>query len=485
MGGTHRTHRTRRTHRTHRTREGGAHEGSFEEQVRRNAGSRMKTSLGRKRGRRTPLAVLLLCAATGCGGESERTNYNVILISIDTLRADHVGSYGYHRQTTPSIDQFASGSVLFTEAVAPAPQTLPSHASIFTSLIPSHHGGLANFRFKLSEEAVTMAEILKDHGYATVSFNDGGVMSASFGFSQGFDLYESTPHKSEFSTRVAPAKEWLSRHQDRPFFLFLHSYEVHLPLAPGAAYLELFDSGYAGPLPGHLGGKVLRDIRDGKIEITEAELEHIIDLYDATIRSMDAAFQDLIGFLREADLLDNSLIVFTSDHGEEYGERGRIAVHGPTLFDEVLLVPLIIRFPEGLFASTVVDSQVRSIDILPTVLDVLGIEAPTRFDGTSLVDLVRSGTDQHLPALSEARSGTLASLRDGSWKVIRGERTVKLFDLRNDPSETSDLASDDPAERDRLQALLEQILGSQRRVSTPHEPDDEAVEQLKALGYVD
>ena len=464
---------------------GGTHDKFLARPIRRSTGSRMKTKLRQRRARRTPLAVLLLCAAAGCGGESERPDYNVILVSIDTLRADHVGAYGYQRQTTPYVDEFASGSVLFTEAVAPAPQTLPSHASIFTSLIPSHHGGLANFRFKLSEDAVTMAEILKDHGYATVSFNDGGVMSESFGFSQGFDLYDSTPRKSEFSTRVAPAKEWLSRHRDRPFFLFLHSYEVHLPLAPGAAYLELFDSGYSGPLPDYLGGKVLRGIRDGDIEITEAELEHIIDLYDATIRSMDAAFQDLIVFLFEADLLENSLIVFTSDHGEEYGERGRIAVHGPTLFDEVLLVPLIIRFPEGLFASTVVDAQVRSIDILPTVLDVLGIEAPIRFDGTSLVDLVRSGTDRHLPALSEARSGTLASLRDGSWKVIRGERTVKLFDLQNDPSETSDLSSDNPAEGERLRALLEHILESQRRVSTPHEPDDEAVKQLKALGYVE
>jgi len=445
----------------------------------------MKAYLRHRREGLAFLALSLFLVAVGCGGGDENPRYNVILISIDTLRADHVGAYGYQRETTPNVDEFASRAVLFSEAVAPAPQTLPSHASIFTSLIPSHHGGLANFRFKLSEDAVTMAEILQDHGYATISFNDGGVMSESFGFAQGFDLYDSTPRKSEFSTRVTPAKEWLSQHQDRPFFLFLHTYEVHLPLAPGDSYLELFDSGYAGPLPDYLGGKALRGIRDGDIEINEAELEHIIDLYDATIRSMDDAFQDLIGFLRESGLYDDSLIIFTSDHGEEYGERGRIAVHGPTLFDEVLLVPLIIKFPGDLFASTVVDSQVRSIDILPTVLDVLRIKAPTRFDGTSLMDLVGGGTDRHLPALSEARSGTLASLRDGAWKVIRGKRTAQLFDLQNDPAEARDLASDNPEQEDRLQALLEQILASQRRVSTPHEPDDEAIEKLKALGYVE
>jgi arylsulfatase A-like enzyme len=428
--------------------------------------------------------VLLACAAAGCGGRGGDSRPNVILISIDTLRADHLGCYGYPRETTPHVDAFASGAVLFAETVAPSPQTLPSHASIFTSLVPSHHGALANNRFKLGDDAITMAEILKEHGYATVSFNDGGLMSESFGFSQGFDLYESTTRKSAFSTRVAPAKKWLSEHGDNPFFLFLHTYEVHVPLAPDKAFLDIFDAGYAGPLPDSFRGKVLHGVRDGDIEITPADLDHIINLYDATIRSMDDAFQDLIGFLRDQDLYDNSIIIFTSDHGEEYGERGRIAMHGPTLYDEVLLVPLIIKFPEDRYASTVVDSQVRSIDILPTVLEVLGIDAPASSDGMSLLDFARGETSRDLPALSEKRLGTLMALRDGSWKVIRAKREVELFDLETDPSEKKDLADENPEIGDRLQVILDEILDSHPSVSTPHAPDEKAIEQLRALGYI-
>jgi arylsulfatase A-like enzyme len=420
-----------------------------------------------------------------CSACSDRGPVNIVLISIDTLRADHVGVYGYHRDTTPNIDRFAREAVIFADPVAPAPQTLASHASLFTSLLPSHHGALGNFRFKLADDAVTMAEILADNGYATVSFNDGGLLDEDFGCGQGFELYDSTRKKSPFAGRVAPAKEWLAQEPAEPFFLFLHTYEVHLPLTPEPQYLELFESDYDGPLPGHFGGTVLRRFRDGEIETDRANVDHIVALYDAAIRSMDDSFQDLIDSLRGRGLYDRSLIILTSDHGEEYGERGRIAVHGPTLYDEVIRVPLIIKFPHDRFASTVVEQQVRLIDILPTMLELIEVEPLPHFEGTSLVGLIDGSQEGDLPAVSETRTGKLASLRDRSWKLIKGNRKGMLFDVEHDPAEFNDVAQDNPGQVESLVATLDAIRSARPERSTPHDPDAESIEQLRALGYVE
>jgi arylsulfatase A-like enzyme len=407
------------------------------------------------------------------------------LISIDTLRADHLGVYGYHRDTTPNIDRFARGAVLFADPVAPAPQTLASHASIFTSLLPSHHGALGNFKFKLADDAVTMAEILADNGYATVSFNDGGLLDADFGCGQGFSLYDSTSKKSPFAGRVAPARKWLARKLEEPFFLFLHSYEVHTPLKPEPRYLSLFETDYEGPLPGHFGGVVLRRFRDGEFEADQANLDHIVALYDATIRSMDDSFQELIEALEERGLYDRAMIILTSDHGEEYGERGRVAVHGPTLYDEVIRVPLIIKFPHDRYASTVVEQQVRLIDILPTMLELIEVEPLPHFEGTSLVSLIHGRQDGDLPAVSETRTGKLASLRDGSWKLVKGNRKKTLFDIEHDPAETFEVAEDNSERVERLETTLDELRAARPSRSTPHDPDAESVEQLRALGYVE
>lgn len=431
------------------------------------------------------VAAAVIAASLGCGTGYRCGDCNVILISIDTLRADHLGIYGYSRDTSPNIDRFAHGAVFFADPIAQASSTIPSHGSIFTSLHPSHHGALYNKGFILSDDSLTIAEILSENGYTTVSFNDGGLMSADFGFGQGFDVYDSTEYKSDFETRVAPAKTWLADDREQPFFLFLHSYEVHLPLDPDRRYVDLFESGYGGTLPDHLSEKVLRQIRGSDIKITDDDLDHIVALYDATIRSMDAAFEDLIGFLKDNDLYDTSLIIFTSDHGEEYGERGRIAVHGPTLHDEVIRVPLIVKMPYDRFAGTVVEQHVGSIDIVPTILDVLGIEAPSHFEGASLMHLVRGIESKARPILSETLKGKLASLRDGSWKLHRGSRASRLFDLATDPSESTDVAADHEETVDRMLAEIEKIQSSRPSKRTAREPDERKRERLRALGYID
>jgi arylsulfatase A-like enzyme len=421
----------------------------------------------------------------GCSVEPGFDGSNIILISIDTLRADHVGVYGYERDTTPNIDRFARESVIFMETAATAPKTLPSHASIFTSLLPSHHGGLSNRGFRLSDDAVTMAEILRDKGYRTVSFNDGGLMAEAFGFSQGFEIYESTEQKSRFETRVEPAKEWIAAHRDSRFFLFLHTYEVHLPLKPPRKYFEMFRRADRRHYPEDLVFTKHRLNREEKAAANVPVVEHVIDLYDATIRSMDASFQDLVDFLSAMDLLDDTLIVFTSDHGEEFGERGKIAAHGSTLYDEVIRVPLIIRFPGGTYGSTIVDGQVSSLDILPTVLDVVGIEPLDFFEGHSLRDLVRGRASTINVAFSETGNGKFATARDGRWKMLQRPRVGWLFDLVEDPGETQNVA---PKNRDvflQLQRQLAAALGSRPLRSSPFEPDEETTEQLRALGYIE
>ncbi len=430
------------------------------------------------------LVAAMICQ--GCGDAVERDWTNVILISIDTLRADHLGVYGYHRDTSPAIDSFARDAVVFRDAIAQAPRTLPSHAAIFTSLLPSHNGALGNYGYKLSDDELTMAEILAGQGFTTVAFTDGGLMSATYGLAQGFEHFHSAQERGRFETRVAPALEWISEHQDEPFFLFLHTYEVHLPLEPAPEYLNLFETEYSGPLPDVIPGDLCWRINQGEVEISDEDLDHLIALYDGAIRSMDDSFKDLIQFLKAFDLYDSSLIVFTSDHGEEYGERGRVAHHGSTLFDEALRVPLIIKLPKRLAdGSLVIDTQVRSLDILPTIMDVVGIPALDHFEGTSLMGSALGGQQEPLPAVSQIVGGRQVSLRDGSWKLIRKRSGTRLYDLRIDPSESVNVKRRHKRAVRRLDSRLDRMLGARPAKETPFEPSDEEIEELRALGYVD
>jgi arylsulfatase A-like enzyme len=429
--------------------------------------------------------VVWLLVGAGCRAGTRFPGCNIVLISIDTLRADHVGVYGYPRDTTPNIDRFARECVVFDEAAANAPKTLPSHASIFTSLLPSHHGVLSNRGYRVPDDAVMMAEILRDQGYRTISFNDGGLVAAEFGFSQGFELYDSTPRKSRFSTRVEPAMEWIAANRESRFFLFLHTYEVHLPLEPPKVYFDLFSRDDTRRLPGDLAFDAKKRNKLKKAGFAESDVEHAIDLYDATIRSMDASFQDLVDFLSTMELLDNTLVIFTSDHGEEYGERGRLAAHGSTLYDEVIRVPLIIRFPGGRFGSRHVDRQVSGIDILPTVLDIAGIEPLEVFEGRSLTDLIRGRRSKTNIAFSETGSGKLAAARDGTWKLLHSIRGDMLFQLLDDPDETHNVAAGNPETLRRLQQNLDEALGARPMRSHRFDHDEATIERLRALGYVD
>jgi len=425
----------------------------------------------------------------------------VILVSIDTLRADHVGAYGYPKPTTPRIDEFARDAVIFRTCVAPATSTLASHGSIFTSLLPIHHGASTGFRTgiptRLSATSKPLAEVLKRNGYHTASFNGGVQLDAAYGVDRGFDVYVSaremkadaallTGPETRTIAAVNDSLRWIDR-EERPFFLFVHSYEIHHPYTPDAESLRSFETSYSGSLPNAISAKQLMDMQRGTQPLSPADLAHIVNLYDAELRSADAAFGALIDGLKQRDLYDGSLIVFTSDHGEEFGEHGVTGWHSHALYDEQLLVPLIVKFPAGWRAGEVVDLQVRSIDIAPTLLATLGVEAPPSYRGTDLRPFLSGDEGRDLPAVSQLDWGPKNeswSVRSQGFKLYRGKQA--LYDLTEDAGETRNVASEHPEQTTLLRRLGVELL-RERPIPEPEpaNPSDQNLEALRTLGYIE
>jgi len=427
---------------------------------------------------------------------------NVILISIDTLRADHLGCYGYPQNTTPNIDEFSKDSVLFKETIAQAPSTTPSHASIFTSSIPSHHGAFFSMRKPIPQDLVTMAEILRENGYKTISFNGGAQIAAEFGFDQGFDTYDSWQVKKnqpsitlidkvDFTIeKVDSAIDWIRTHPNEKFFLFLHTYEVHHPYTPKKEYLDLFEKHYSGDLPAHISGRLLEKINKGNLEISKEDEQHIVNTYDAEIYSMDIAFGTLVDFLKKEDLYDSIVVIFTSDHGEEFREHGWTGWHSHTLYDELLKVPLMVKFENSKYGGTVIEEQVRSIDILPTLLDILNIASLECFEGTSLVKRFNSTNRKELLAVSEQDTVGQrhpATIRTKRWKLYDRLNDVRLFNLKSDPLEQKDVRKGNKGVCNKLQDELSYWLSRKQSVVEAGEADldEETLKRLKSLGYID
>jgi arylsulfatase A-like enzyme len=422
------------------------------------------------------------------GGGYACGDCNVILISIDTLRQDHVGAYGYERDTTPNVDEFAADSIRFDTAIAHAPSTLPSHASIFTSMIPEHHRAFHSKDQPLPDEAVTMAELFALAGFRTAAFTAGAQMSEKYGLDQGFDIYDSyksdMTHRSRFSDIVDKATGFLDDYGDEQFFLLLHTYEVHTPYTPRPEYLEMFDPDYEGSLGDEIDVPFLRSVFQNpvRLRLSDADREHIIAAYDGEIRNMDDAFGDLIAMLKERDLYDNTLIVFTSDHGEEFGERGRVGWHSWTLYEELLRVPLLIKMPAGRFAGRAVTDIARGIDLLPTMLDVAAIETESPFEGHSLMGRVAGRDSDVVFTVSQRDHIEMpTSIRTARWKFYDDA----LYDLAADPGERFDVSEHYPWVRASLEVNLA-LIRSRRALADADrlELDDEMRDQLRALGYI-
>ena len=409
---------------------------------------------------------------------------NVVLISIDTLRSDRLSLYGHSRITSPHLDAWADGAVVFERTVAPSPWTLPSHISLFTGVNAHRHG--LNFNTPAPSELVTLAEMMRAAGYATLAVTGGGFVHPQYGFAQGFDCYRSFSAKmgaeEELAVGIEGALDLVDRYRDRPFLLFFHTYEVHSPFRPRMPYFKQFTGRSEGPLVGARQGSetaengfldnqhrmtVLREGKPARL-LSSDEVDLAFDLYDAGIAYTDAALGRLLARLGELGLDRRTIVVVTSDHGEMFGEHGLF--NHMCLYDENLLVPLVISDPTGRGAGTRISEQVRSIDILPTLLELTGVERPPGIDGVSLVPLM----DGHvLPpdaglAWSYAPSSNFGlSVRDRNrFKLITRNDPWRypgppqqLFELGADPEEAQPVTGSVP-DSERLSQLTGRVLAN-------------------------
>jgi arylsulfatase A-like enzyme len=436
---------------------------------------------------------------------------NILLISIDTLRADHLGCYGYARATSPTIDALAARGVLFEQAYSHSPKTAMSHMSIFTGLLPEAHGveqWNPDGSPRLSDDIPTLATLLKPYGYATFAQTGGGHVRAEIGFDQGMDRYE---HGEEVVGIFGKLGEAIAAHvvatPERPFFAFGHTYEVHDPYVPRVPYRTLFtDPGYEGRIVSSYedlsaaAGKEWQSQHDYYWKQVDAndprDVQHLRDLFDGSIRLTDDTLGKLIDGLRIAGVLDQTLIIVLSDHGEEFLEHGMF-LH-EQVYQELLHVPLIMVFPATAGGAALQGRRdgavVRLIDVLPTVLDYLGIPIPPHVQGTSLLPLLRGGVAPPAVVASSWREGGWDALRVDGDKFLRlrvdGQATRReLYSLTEDPREQRDVAASEERLASQLEARMD-ALAATGRTYLAHQrqgrevvPDAETLERLRALGY--
>jgi arylsulfatase A-like enzyme len=429
--------------------------------------------------------LLLALAATAACSDPQPPVTGAILISIDTLRYDHLDCYGYERNTSPNLDKLCDDAAVFDQAISQAPSTLPSHASMLTSLIPQHHGASFAEHGALPKEVETLAELFRAHGFRTASFNDGGQVAGIWGLGQGFQIYHSN-EPGHFQTEVDQGLAWLdSLPAGARFFLFLHTYEVHHPYTPSPKDLARFGGDqYHGWLGHDVSIPELVTINEGRRLALPRDVKFIEEAYDAEIYSMDRALGHLLKALGHKHLLDRTALVFTSDHGEEFGEHGKYGWHGHTLYDELLRVPLVLTLPGHRWAGERIRRQVRLIDVAPTLADAAGLPIPRSWEGVSLLRILRGEEIEPLLAVSKLDTDedeNIASIRTGRWKLYDG----RLLDLRNDPREqTANVAWKHPKLVKELQARLDELTkGGPQGEASDVDLDEKTVERLKALGY--
>jgi arylsulfatase A-like enzyme len=444
------------------------------------------------------LALAALWCA-GCGSHETQAPRprNLILISLDTLRADHLGCYGYPEETSPHIDELARQGVLFEQASAPSPWTLPSHASMLTGLYPRSHG-VNGWQRAIPKELYTLPEILGEHGFATGGVvNAGVILTSKRGFDLGFESYEvlrpatSVPAGAARSV-IVRAMEWLRANKGEPFFLFVHFYDLHADYKSLPDYGELFPSDYEGPADGTQ--KQLTRYATGHIEgWGEEEARHLARLYDAGVRQLDDRLGRLFEYLKSEGVWEETLIVLTSDHGEEFLDHGSVD-HGRTLYEEQLHVPLVLVGP-GVPRGLRVAGNVSLIDIVPSALSMLGLPVPEDLEG---VDLSRAWREAgawpvERPMFAEADRWT--AMQEGDYKrsvrrehlklhYLHSSGAKLLFDLSRDPDELEDIAAEHPEVVEALWRELQEFMQGGGLSGEELELSSEELEELQKLGYV-
>ncbi len=442
---------------------------------------------------RSWVAAALALAACGGGGKAIVPRPDiVVLVSIDTLRADHLGCYGYARPTSPAIDRLAAEGTLFEDAMTPAPWTLPAHASLLTGLYPSRHGLKAHDRY-LPPKIPTLAQALARAGFVTAAVVNSHNLSPRFGLDRGFREFvyveEIAGQRAPTRRVVDQAIDWLRRFGTGKLFLFVHSYDVHSDYASEEPYEREFVRPYRGPADGTT--SQLMAFREGKLAIGPQDAPRLVDLYDAGIRQLDDELLRLREFLAQNGLLERTLLLLTSDHGEEFLERGGV-LHGRTQFQEVARVPLILRGP-GIPAGRRIATPVSLVDVMPTLLRHLGLPVAGELDGEDLSPLLRGEPGRLAERLlfaeadhNNAQPDVTRAVRRGPLKLVYDRLAEKhqLFDLKEDAAERNDVAANREAQARELLEPLRRFLAIPGETGTPLKLSPEELQRLRSLGYL-
>lgn len=434
----------------------------------------------------------------GCGDDRPR---NLLFVSLDTVRRDHLSLYGYERPTTPRLDSLAAQGVVFTHAFAQATNTAPSHASMFTGLYPHVHGVVQNGFPMSADGPPTLAEVLRRAGFRTGAFVSGYTLAAEVsGLERGFETYDDQfdENKRNGAETLDRTLDWLqATSPDDRFFLFVHLFDAHGPYQPSSDYAGLFNSEKPGPRLRRIARyQRLFDAEGNRIETAN----EYVDRYDALIRYQD----DLLTRLLEQIDLTDTVVVITADHGETLGERYHSMDHGGRVFDEQIRIPLIVVAPE--LAPTSVESAVETIDLVPTVLDLLGLQFPedVEIEGRSLLPIIAGDEDGRNLVYSTAQATRwrygdrgylldterqIRTVRSNDFKLIRypgqQEDYLELYALDKDPMEVDNVADQYPQIVERLlDELVSWEGGWKTGVEPSRELDPEIQRRLRSLGYL-
>jgi arylsulfatase A-like enzyme len=492
----------------------------------------VRHSLGTTRRRipaRITLGVMVAAAVLGSAeGFRERgiitrdgasTATPLVLITIDTLRADRLSCYGYERIQTPSLDRLASQGVRFETVLAQSSWTLPSFASLFTSTYPTVNGVVSS-RNRLDDARTTLAELLQQRGYLTQAFVSNGWLQKPFGLHQGFAGYYHEAYRPPYywltnmavvraARSAVPALQrlvsyssgdhvtdlacnWLRTQADGGFFLWIHYMEPHDPYAPPYPFNRTWDEGYRGRWRFRSG--LLQSFRTG-VWLRPREKRHLEALYDGEIEFVDQCVGRILDTLEETGLAHRSLVVATSDHGEEFWEHDNVG-HGHSLYQEVLRVPLIMRWPGTIPEGAVVEEPFRLLDLAPTLLGLLGVDTGPEMQGAARLPVSGGAADSSIASFGEALIyyEERKSVLTDRWKLIYAPRNQKteLYDVESDPQEAFNVAHAQPATRDSLLSLVLTWMEQSEAAhgGLPTESGSRAVvngalrQQLRAMGYL-
>lgn len=480
--------------------------------------SRSRTATARSPLLRRPLALaLVLITAAGLflvvtlrRDRLPLPRFNVVLISVDTLRADHIGAYGYHRPTTPHIDSLARDGILFEQAICQNTNTNPSHASILSGYYPRFHGSWDNF-YLMREDVPLLQETFRRARARTAAFVSGYTLKDKIcGLSRGFDVYDDdfTGKERRGDLTMDRALDWLQKHSDDRFFLFIHLFDPHGPYNPPPTLAAAFPPEKPSQeVPVERIPRYQRLPTGAPAGETWTDLQVYKARYDAEVAFADSQVGRLLDELDRLELSDSTVILLTSDHGEALDERSHLLDHGAGIGDEEIRVPLILRLPDRRLAGTTFPGQVQSIDITPTLAAAVGLEYPHPTQGKNLLPLAEvKGPSAHPHAFTETRmvpgrwrdrgydlrpGETLKAVRSPRWKLVvfpgrRGDYH-ELYDLQEDPGEHRNVHRQQRDAATVLEQRLDGFLAMPTRRNPTANPDTdiETRDIFCTLGYLD